>query len=171
MKKLQKKSRKSTKVLSWAIRKEAVSLTQKCKVKQEVLFVLIETEVSYTENLAKIIVAQLVNNLPVIWKTWVQSLHWEDPLEKGKATHSSILAWRISWTIQSMGSQRVGHDWATFTSLHTKQSIFSVDRKALYGKKMSSMILIARQEKSVTGCKYSKDLLALLLRTNAVGDF
>ena len=54
---------------------------------------------------------------------------------------------------------------------YTKQSIFSVDRKALYGKKMSSMILIARQEKSVTGCKSSKDLLALLLRTNAVGDF
>ena len=50
-------------------------------------------------------------------ETWVWSLGWEDPLEKGKATHSSILAWRIPWTIQSMGLQRVGHDWATFTSL------------------------------------------------------
>ena len=49
-------------------------------------------------------------------ETWVQSLGWEDPLEKGKATHSSILAWRIPWTIQSMGSQRVGHSWATFTT-------------------------------------------------------
>ena len=43
------------------------------------------------------LVAQLVKNLPVIWETWVQSLGWEDPLEKGTATHSSILAWRISW--------------------------------------------------------------------------
>ena len=55
--------------------------------------------------------------------TWVQSLGWEDPLEKGMATHSSILAWRIPWTIQSVGSQRVGHDWATFTSLHFKQTL------------------------------------------------
>ena len=47
--------------------------------------------------------------------TWVQSLSWEDLLEKGKATHSNILAWRIPWTVQSMGLQRVGHDWATFT--------------------------------------------------------
>ena len=44
------------------------------------------------------LVAQLVKNLPAMWETWVQSLGWEDPLEKGKATHSSILAWRIPWT-------------------------------------------------------------------------
>ena len=56
------------------------------------------------------LVAQLVKNLPAMRETWVQSLGWEDPLEKGKATHSSTLTWRISWTIQSMGSQRVGHD-------------------------------------------------------------
>ena len=43
------------------------------------------------------IVAQLVKNLPTMWETWVQSLGWKDPLEKGKATHSSILAWRIAW--------------------------------------------------------------------------
>ena len=43
------------------------------------------------------LVAQLVKNLPAMWETWVQSLCWEDPLEKGKATHSSILAWRIPW--------------------------------------------------------------------------
>ena len=42
----------------------------------------------------------------------------EGPLEKGKATNSSILAWRIPWTVYSVGLQRVGHDWATFTSLH-----------------------------------------------------
>ena len=43
------------------------------------------------------LVAQLVKNPPTMWETWVQSLGWEDPLEKGKATHSSILAWRIPW--------------------------------------------------------------------------
>ena len=45
------------------------------------------------------VVAQLVKNLPAMWETWVRSLGWEDPLGKGKATHSSILAWRIPWTI------------------------------------------------------------------------
>ena len=44
-------------------------------------------------------VAQPVKNLPAMWETWVRSLGWEDPLEKGKAIHSSILAWRISWTV------------------------------------------------------------------------
>ena len=56
------------------------------------------------------LVAQLVKNLPTIWETWVRFLGWEDSLEKGKATHSSVLAWRIPMTIQSMGLQRVGHD-------------------------------------------------------------
>jgi len=45
--------------------------------------------------------------------TWAWSLGWEDPLEEGMATHSSILAWRIPWTVESLGSQRVRHDWAT----------------------------------------------------------
>ena len=45
------------------------------------------------------LVAQLVKNLPVIWETWVQSLGWEDALEKGKSTHSSTLAWRIAWIV------------------------------------------------------------------------
>ena len=44
-------------------------------------------------------VAQLVKNPPAIWETWVLSLGWEDPLEKGKATHPNILAWRIPWTV------------------------------------------------------------------------
>jgi len=53
-------------------------------------------------------------------ETWIQSLGWEDPLGNGMATHSSILAWRISWTeepggLQLVGSQRVGHDWASNT--------------------------------------------------------
>ena len=45
------------------------------------------------------LVTQLVKNPPATWETWVRSLGWEDPLEKGKATHSSILAWRIPWTV------------------------------------------------------------------------
>ena len=45
------------------------------------------------------LVAQLVKKAPVMRETWVRSLGWEDPLEKGKATHSSILAWRIPWTV------------------------------------------------------------------------
>ena len=53
-------------------------------------------------------------------ETWVWSLGWEDPLEKGKATHSGILAWRIPWTVQSMGLQRVWHDWVTFTTTTTR---------------------------------------------------
>ena len=56
------------------------------------------------------LVAQLVKNLPAMWETWVQSLGYEDPLEKGKATHSSILVWIIPWTVQSIGLQRVRHD-------------------------------------------------------------
>ena len=59
--------------------------------------------------------AQMVKCLPAIWETQVQSLGWEDPLEKEMATHSSTLAWKIPWTeapdrIQSMVSQRVGHN-------------------------------------------------------------
>ena len=65
------------------------------------------------------LVAQLVKNPPAMRETWVPSLGREDPLEKGKATHSSILAWRIPWTVQSIGSQRVGHDWATSTFIFT----------------------------------------------------
>ena len=61
------------------------------------------------------LVAQLVKNTPTMWMTWIRSLGWEDPLEKGKATHSSILAERIPWSIKSIESQRVRHDWATFT--------------------------------------------------------
>ena len=57
------------------------------------------------------LVAQLVKNLPAIPETWIQTARgWEDPLVRGKATHFSILAWRIPWTMQSMGLQKVGHD-------------------------------------------------------------
>ena len=65
-------------------------------------------------------------------ETWVWSLGWEDPLEKGMVTHSSILAWRIPWTekpdgLQAMGSQRVRHNWATNTfTFHTFHTHFRI---------------------------------------------
>ena len=68
-----------------------------------------------------------------MWETWVRFLGREDPLEKGTATHSSILAWRIPWTeepgrLQSMGSQRVRHDWRTFTFTYVGQSLLLTDK-------------------------------------------
>jgi len=65
----------------------------------------------------------MVKNLPTMQETWVRSLRWEDPLEKGVATYSSILAWRISWTegpggLQSMGLQR--HDWVIDNIIETQ---------------------------------------------------
>ena len=71
--------------------------------------------------------AQLVKNLPAKQETWVQSLRWEDTLEKGMATHLSILAWGIPWTeesgrLRSMELHRVGHDLVTNTfTLSLKQ--------------------------------------------------
>ena len=56
------------------------------------------------------LIAQLVKNLPAMQETLVQFPAQEDPLEKRKATHSSILAWRIPWTVQSLGWERVRHD-------------------------------------------------------------
>ena len=77
------------------------------------------------------LVAQLVQNPPAMWETWVRFLGWEYSLEKGMATNSSILAWRIPWTIWSMGWQKVGHD----TPLKSK-------------KKMIQMNLFTRQKQT-----------------------
>ena len=70
------------------------------------------------------LIVQTVKNLSAMQETQVHFLGWEDPLEKGMAIHSSILAWIIPWTeepgrLQSMGSQRVGHDWANNIHTHT----------------------------------------------------
>ena len=77
-------------------------------------------------------VAQKVKNLPAIQETWVWSLDWKDPLEKGMAIHSSILAWKIPLTevpgrLQSMGLQRVGHNWVANVHTHTPNTLNNVD--------------------------------------------
>ena len=82
------------------------------------------TELNPLQYSCSSLVAQTVKNPPVMWETWVQSLGWEDPLEKGMTIHSSILAWRIPWTeepgrLQSMRWQRLGHDWELSTALRT----------------------------------------------------
>ena len=70
-----------------------------------------------------LLVAQMVKSLPAVWETRVPSLDWEDPLEKEMEIHSTILAWKIPRMeepggVQSMGSQRVRHHWATYLSFH-----------------------------------------------------
>ena len=72
--------------------------------------------------------ALTVKNLPAMWETWAQYLGREDPLEKGLATHTSILAWRISWTeepegLQSMGSQKSWTELSSFQFTDSKHSI------------------------------------------------
>ena len=78
--------------------------------------------------------AKIVKNPSAMWDTWVRFLGREDPLEKGVASHSSILAWRIPWTeepdgLQSMGSQRVGHDRVTSTFTFLTLLLFSKCRE------------------------------------------
>ena len=75
---------------------------------------------NFSYDLWASLVAQMIKNLHAMQETWDQSLDWKDPLEKGMTTHSSVLAWRISWTeeprgLQSVGSQRVRHSWVTNT--------------------------------------------------------
>ena len=82
--------------------------------------------------------AQTVRHLPAMQETWVQSLGWEDPLEKEMATHSSTLAWKLPRMeepvrLQSMGSQRVGHDWAT--------SVYFMDEKQKFNLKLEKALL------------------------------
>ena len=72
------------------------------------------------------LVAQFIKNLPAVRETGVWSLGWEDPLGKGKATHSNILAWRIPWTVESTVLRRVGYDWETFNQPICVRSIINL---------------------------------------------
>ena len=79
------------------------------------------------QSMGASLMTQMVKNLPAMQETWVWSLSWEDLLETGMATLSSILAWRIPRTeepggLQFMGLQRVGHDWVTFIYTHCRCS-------------------------------------------------
>ena len=82
----------------------------------------------------------MVKNLPAVWETRIQPLNQEDALERGMATHSSILAWRIPWTeepdgLQSVESQRVRHDRATNTHTHTRLTLSVVCKQEHNNKK------------------------------------
>ena len=70
-------------------------------------------------------VAQLVKKPPPMRETWLRSQGWEDPLEKGKAIHSSTLAWRIPWLHSPCGLQRAGHDWEISLSLFLQVCVLS----------------------------------------------
>ena len=88
--------------------------------------------------------AQRLKYLPAMCETWVQSLGWEDPLEKEMATHSSILAWRIPWTeepggLQSTGSQRVGHNRET--SLHHVLNCF----RFIFCRSFPALVFLPRE--------------------------
>ena len=69
--------------------------------------------------------AQTLKNLPAMWETWVQYLGWEDPIEKGMATHFSILAWRIPWTEEIDGLQSMGSKESDMTAVLTNTFSFS----------------------------------------------
>ena len=84
---------------------------------------------------------QTIKNMPAVWETQVWSLGWEDPLEKGMATHSNILAWRISWTeepdgLQFMGSPRVRDDWSDLARMEgvPKSWAFSMHQEEIKGR-------------------------------------
>ena len=81
--------------------------------------------------------AQLVKKPPAVRETWVQSLVWEDPLEKGKATHSSVLAWRIPWTVWYMRLQ----SWAGLSDFHFHFSLSEGQLKEGISRKLSGMDL------------------------------
>ena len=82
----------------------------------------------------------MVKHLPTMRETQVRSLCWEDPLEKEMTTHSSTLAWKIPWTeehgrLQSMGSQRVGHNWVTSLHFTNVSFTFFIPRRLRYFSK------------------------------------
>ena len=106
------------------------------------------------------LVAQIVKNLPAMWEIWVWSLGREDPLEKDMATHSSTLAWKIPWTedpsrLESMGLQRVGHDWATNILIPTTLNLSVLENlknrndqwQELNQKKKKRMIKVSQNRK------------------------
>ena len=117
-------------------------------------------------------VAHMVKNLPALQETWVWSLNQENTLEKGMATHSSTLAWRIQWTeepgrLQSTRSQRLGHSWATNTCWNISRwndRMYGVFFKNFYGKKKKKN----REEKGVSEANKMKSWEPLNLRYQSI---
>ena len=101
----------------------------------------------------------MVKCLPTVQEIWVQSLGWENLLEKGMATHSNILAWKIPWTeepdrLQSMGLQRVGHNWATSLCFY-----FPFQHLLLFeGDYKYSLKNIVKRQTSLTAMVHSVDV-------------
>ena len=96
--------------------------------------------------------AQLVKNLPAMWETWVQSLGWEDPMEKGTATHSSILPGEFHGLYSPWG-HRVRHDWATFTfTFHT----FVIYRYTVMPSIKQNKVHYKRQQHIIGKCLNNK---------------
>ena len=85
--------------LSQKLKKKIIPCVQSGSQEKKIKFNLPPLRRIFKYFLWVSLVAQLVKNLPALGEAWVQSLGWEDPLEKGKATHSSILAWRRPWTV------------------------------------------------------------------------
>ena len=106
--------------------------------------------------------AQRLKHLPAMRETWVRFQGREDPLEKEMATHSSILAWRIPWTeepdgLQSTGSQRIGHDWATSLSLSvTDRTRFKTQSTKLWIHALNYMFLQIQSHFGSTPHPYDK---------------
>ena len=137
---------------------------------------IFDNTVLYNWNLLTTsLVAQMVKNLPVMQETWVWSLGWEDPLEKGLATHSSILAWRIPWKekpggLQSMVSQRIGYDWAsnTFTFFPLKGSYQPKKKKKInYKRQMCEVdMLISFMQESFTNV-YIQQIITMYISNSS----
>ena len=111
-----------------------------CRIKNNhIAYVLSPGKIILYRYIGVSLAAQMVRNLPAMQETPVRSLGWEDPLKKGMAAHSSILAWRIPWTEepagpQSMGLRRARHDWATntFHYSYTERCLLKHGFKLLY---------------------------------------
>ena len=83
---------------------------------------------SFTLTPGASLVVQTVKNLPAMWETQVLSLGWEDPLEKGMAIHSNILAWKIPWTVQSLGPQ----NWTRLRHFHFIYIVYVMPSLPIY---------------------------------------
>ena len=119
------------------------------------------------------LVAQTVKRLSTMWETQIQSLGWEDPLEKEMTIPSSTIAWKIPWTeepgrLQSMGSQRVRHDWATLSYIYIWIYIYIYfsSKKWKVSKNLESSI---REQKSPTMRKVRMEKEKFIIQKTYLG--